>query len=126
MLDQKEYMDFIKTRIEEAISELKNDKELVIHCTKGEKKNFDTFNVPVIEDLKSTGGAIVETADGKVRIDLTVEALFEIKLEELRKIIYEILFDSAVGKMGREEKVVVKTKQEHVDAESKKQTKRRK
>lgn len=122
MLDQKEYLDFIKINIEEAISELKNSNELVIHCSKGEKKNFDGFNIPVIEDLKSIGGAIVETSDGKIRVDLTIEALFEIKLEELRKIIYERLFENITNFQGNDEN----KKQKSTDAESKKQIKRRK
>ena len=122
ILDQQEYTNFIKTNIKEAISELKNNKDLVIHCSKNEKKNFDAFNLPVIEDLKSIGGAIVETADGRVRIDLTMETLFEIKLEGLRKIIYERLFDDITK---RQENEGVK-KEEIADTGSKKQIKRRK
>jgi V/A-type H+-transporting ATPase subunit E len=38
------------------------------------------------------GGAIIESADGKVRVDNTLEQLFEEKREEIRKEIYGRLF----------------------------------
>ncbi|MBS3068650.1 hypothetical protein J4450_08140 [Candidatus Micrarchaeota archaeon] len=36
---------------------------------------------------------MVESSDGKVRLNLTLESLFETKREELRKMIYQKLFE---------------------------------
>jgi vacuolar-type H+-ATPase subunit E/Vma4 len=46
----------------------------------------------VVDDLEALGGAIVESSDGKVMIDLTLETLFETRRDEIRKQVYEKLF----------------------------------
>ena len=61
---------------------MKGDKSL-IPALKGAK---------VVEDLHGFGGALLESADGKIRMDLTLETLFESRRDEIRKKIYEKLF----------------------------------
>jgi vacuolar-type H+-ATPase subunit E/Vma4 len=48
--------------------------------------------VKVVEDLKGFGGALVESADGKIRMDLTLETQFDSRRDELRKSISDKLF----------------------------------
>lgn len=86
-----EYKKFLARSIPQAAAELgagptvrvcKGDRALVPEI-KGAK---------VVEDLEGLGGAIVESADGKIRIDLTIETMFETSRDEIRKRIHERLF----------------------------------
>jgi V/A-type H+-transporting ATPase subunit E len=86
-----EYKKFMKSAVSSAIAELKG-KDVVVHCIKGEKSLLPSEKAKAIEGLEATGGAVVETADGKIRIDLTLEALLGMKREALRKQIYLQLF----------------------------------
>lgn len=87
----KEYKNFLKKEIANAASEL--GSPVVVHILKGDRSLVPTLkNSKIVEDLDALGGAIVETNDGKVRIDLTLETLFETKRDEIRKQIYEKLF----------------------------------
>jgi vacuolar-type H+-ATPase subunit E/Vma4 len=89
----KEYGDFLSARIESGIKEIGIPNPVVRVC-KGDKKFVKNGNgkAKVVEDLEGIGGAIVESADGSVRVDLTMETLFEDKKEFLRKKLYEKLF----------------------------------
>ena len=87
----KEYGDFLSARIESGIKEIGIPNPVVRVC-KGDKKFVKNGKAKVVEDLEGMGGAIVESADGSVRVDLTMETLFEDKKEFLRKKLYEKLF----------------------------------
>jgi vacuolar-type H+-ATPase subunit E/Vma4 len=86
-----EYKRFLGKMIPEAANELGG--EVVIHVLKGEKIMVPAVKgSKILEDLEALGGAIVETTDGKIRVDLTLETLFETKRDDIRKGIYEKLF----------------------------------
>jgi V/A-type H+-transporting ATPase subunit E len=93
--EHKEYPNFLRNCLEKALEELAT-KDVIVHTVKGDKKYLTSFNGKIVEDLDSFGGLVVETADNKIRINLTVEELFEVKRDNFRKKIYEKLF----GKEG--------------------------
>lgn len=86
-----EYKRFMKAAVSEAAAEL--GRGAVVHLAKGDKK---TVPVPrgckVSEDLAGLGGVMVESADGKIRMDLTLETLFDIRRDDIRKEVSEKLF----------------------------------
>jgi V/A-type H+/Na+-transporting ATPase subunit E len=86
-----EYKKFLAKAVVEAAGELGGD--VSVHIVKGDKALIPAIKgAKVSEDLEVLGGAIVETADGNIRIDLTLETLFETRRDETRKRIYEKLF----------------------------------
>ncbi len=92
---KSEYKDFLKRTTVQALGELKSDR-LVLHCKKEDKAIVQTLvkdSTEIEDDLNSLGGFILETADGKIRLNLTLESVFETKREDLRKLIYQKLFD---------------------------------
>ncbi len=88
----KEYGDFLSGRVDAGIREL-GVSNPVVHLCKGDRKFLrNNGKAKILEDLEALGGAIVESADGSVRVDLTLETLFEEKKEFLRKKLYERMF----------------------------------
>ena len=87
----KEYPAFLNARVKEATEEIKT-KTHVAHVCRGDKKLLRDFRGTIKEDLPGMGGAIVESPDGTVRVDCTLETLFEDKRELLRKKLYERMF----------------------------------
>ncbi|MFH1520027.1 MAG: V-type ATP synthase subunit E family protein [Candidatus Micrarchaeota archaeon] len=86
-----EYKKFISKAVAEAVAELGSDA--TVRVLKGERKLIPTLkNAKIIEDLDALGGAIVESNDGRIRIDLTLETLFESRRDEIRKQIDDKLF----------------------------------
>ncbi|MBN2122621.1 V-type ATP synthase subunit E [Candidatus Micrarchaeota archaeon] len=85
------YGNFLNARVASAIRELSTPKP-VVHICRGDSKLLKGVNAKVVEDLSGMGGAIVESADGSVRVDYTLETLFEDKRELLRKKVYERMF----------------------------------
>ncbi|MDD5172310.1 MAG: V-type ATP synthase subunit E [Candidatus ainarchaeum sp.] len=85
-----EYKKFLNARVADALEEL--GAGATIHVVKGDKALTAVKNAKVVEDLEGLGGALVESADGKFRMNLTLETLFELRRDEVRKEIYEILF----------------------------------
>lgn len=86
-----EYKRFLTARVTEAMAELGEDS--TVHLVKGDKTIAAALkSTKVVEDLDGLGGAIVESADGKFRMNLTLETLFELSRDEVRKEIYEALF----------------------------------
>jgi len=88
----KEYKAFISKNVSAAVKEL--GAKLTVHVVKADKNLLP--NLPkgckVLADLDALGGAIIETQDGKMRVDLTLETLMELKRDELRKAISADLF----------------------------------
>ncbi len=89
----KDYADFMKRALVSATGEL-GEGVTVLHIVKGDKKFVSAFKGKVVEDLEADGGLLLETADGKVGIRLTLESILESKKDDLRKKISEKLFGS--------------------------------
>ncbi len=88
----KEYKQFLKTSIRGAVNDLGGQK-LIVHVVKGDAKLVEKIpNARIIEDLQGFGGVIVETTDGKMRVNMTLETLVESRKDELRKRIYDLMF----------------------------------
>ncbi|MCI0503292.1 V-type ATP synthase subunit E [Candidatus Micrarchaeota archaeon] len=86
-----EYKKFLGKAVAEAAAELGGN--VSVHIVKGDKPLLPAIKgAKVSEGLEALGGAIVETTDGKIRIDLTLETLFEARRDETRKRIYDKLF----------------------------------
>jgi vacuolar-type H+-ATPase subunit E/Vma4 len=91
MKKSPEYKKFLKDSVDRAVSELGDGS--IIHLLKGDKENISKMkNVSIVEDLNGLGGAIVESSDGKVIVDLSLETLYELRKDDLRKQISEKLF----------------------------------
>lgn len=88
---EKEYPKFLNERVKSGLQELAVQKP-VVHVCKGDKKLLKGVSAVVSEGLPGMGGAIVESQDGSVRVDCTLETLFEEKKELLRKTLYAKLF----------------------------------
>jgi len=87
------YRAFMKSAVAAAIKNLEGGR-LVVHVLKSDKKFLPKTNsrTKVVTDLDAVGGVIVETADGRMRVNYTLEAVFESESESLRKKISERLF----------------------------------
>ena len=87
-----EYKKFLKASVKQAVSDIKASKPFIRVC-KGDAKVLGKINgCKVKEDLICFGGAIVESKDGSMRVNLTLEMLIDSKRDELRKQIYDSLF----------------------------------
>jgi len=89
----KEYKDFLSRSVSAALKELKGTK-LSVHVRKEDKKLLPKLpdGCKVSAELGALGGAVIETQDGKMKVDLTLETLFELRRDDLRKMISEKLF----------------------------------
>ncbi len=88
----KEYKAFMTRGVKLAVQEL-GGPGLVIHVCKGEGRLIGKVRgAKVVEDLDALGGLIVETKDGKLRENLTLETIFESRRDEFRKVIGDNLF----------------------------------
>lgn len=89
----KEYKEFLSKNVSAALKELKGMK-LKVHVRKEDKKLLPKLpnGCKAVTDLDALGGAVIETQDGKMKVDLTLETLFELKRDELRKMIAAKLF----------------------------------
>lgn len=92
---QPSYKEFLRKIVSKATEELKAQAgDVIVYCTKEDKALLPDTKAKVVPTLDSFGGAIVESADGAIRVDLTLESLFENKRDELRSLIYKKLFES--------------------------------
>ncbi len=89
----KEYKDFLSKNVSAAVKEFKGMK-LRVRVRKEDRKLLPKLpnGCKAVADLDALGGAVIETQDGKMRVDLTLETLFELKRDELRKMIAGKLF----------------------------------
>ena len=86
-----QYKSFLKKSVQDAVKELGGKP--TVHIIKGDSPALGKVNgAKTVADLDCLGGAIVESSDGSVRIDLRLETLFELKRDDLRKVVYEKLF----------------------------------
>lgn len=89
----KEYKSFMSNEVSNALKEFKGVK-IVVHVVKNDKKLLPKMpkGCKVVADLDALGGAVIETQDGKMKVDLTLETLFELRRDDLRKLISSELF----------------------------------
>ena len=89
----KEYKDFLSKSVSAAVKELGGVK-LTVRVSKEDKKFLPKLpkSCKIANNLDALGGAVIETQDGKMKVDLTLEILFEFRRDELRKMISEKLF----------------------------------
>jgi vacuolar-type H+-ATPase subunit E/Vma4 len=86
-----EYKKFMKNSIPTAAAEL--DGKVTVHVVKGDKALVPKLkNAKIAEDLSGLGGALVESADGRIRVDLRLETLVDTGRDEIRKQIAAALF----------------------------------
>ncbi len=86
-----EYRIFIKRSLDDAIREIgRPEKDLVVRISPGEKDlvqgNFQTIEDP---SLKELGGIIVETRDGSIRSNRSLEEILNERSSEIKSSIYE-------------------------------------
>lgn len=86
----RQYAEKTRERISSAVKELGG--KAVIHVKKGDKKLFPVNGAEVREDAEILGGAIVESRDARLRIDLSVEEMLNAQRDAVRKEIYKWLF----------------------------------
>jgi vacuolar-type H+-ATPase subunit E/Vma4 len=85
----RQYANRMKARLASAASEVGGKP--VVHVRKDDKA-LSAKGADVRRDADILGGAIVESRDGKLRIDISLEALLEAERDSLRKEIYERMF----------------------------------
>lgn len=86
----RQYAEKAKAKISSAVKEL--GSRAVIRVKKGDKKLLSVNGAEVREDADILGGAIVESTDAKLRIDLSVEEMLNAQRDMIRKEIYRRLF----------------------------------
>lgn len=87
----KSYKDFLKKSVQDAVAQL--GAKSTIHIVKADAAVLGKMNgCKIISDLDALGGAIIESEDKSVRIDIRLETLFELQRDKLRKDIYEHIF----------------------------------
>ena len=85
------YKKFLKDALPAAASDLGG--RVTIHVVKGDKSLVPSIkNCKVAEDLSGLGGALVESQDGRIRVDLRLETLVDAKRDEIRSKIAKALF----------------------------------
>ncbi|MFA5077106.1 MAG: V-type ATP synthase subunit E family protein [Candidatus Micrarchaeia archaeon] len=94
----RNYAEKLRKSVSSVVSEFGG--KAVVHVRKGDKKLLASVGAPVVEDADILGGAIVESKDGRLRIDLSMEELLEANRDAVRKDIYAALFSEA-NKKGR-------------------------
>lgn len=92
MRKSADYKKFMENSVSSAVAELGSDA--IVHVIKGEKELVPRMKgIKVAEDLESElGGAIIESTDGRVRINMSMETIIESKKDELRAKINEKMF----------------------------------
>jgi V/A-type H+-transporting ATPase subunit E len=86
-----EYKKFLKKAVPAAAADLGGT--VVIHVVKGDKSAIPKVkNAKVVEDLKGLGGALVESQDGRIRVDLRLETLVDTRRDDIRSRIAKGLF----------------------------------
>ena len=85
------YKSFLEQSVKQAMKELGG--ACTIHVSKSDAALLAKLqNCKIAIDLEALGGAIVESEDRTVRIDLRIETLFDIRRDGLRKDVNDRLF----------------------------------
>jgi V/A-type H+-transporting ATPase subunit E len=86
-----EYKKFLGSAFSSSVSELGSGA--VVHVAKGDRALLPSQKgVKVVEDLEGLGGLLAESADGKIRMDMTLETMFDSRRDEVRKQVHDKLF----------------------------------
>ncbi|AEC51749.1 V-type ATP synthase subunit E [Pyrococcus sp. NA2] len=101
-MSEDEYFESVKALLKEAVSELNerkvrvmsNEKTLSLIGARIEeiKAELGDVSIELGEVIKTIGGVVVETEDGRIRIDNTFEARMERLEGEIRSTIAKVLF----------------------------------
>ncbi len=84
------YSKWLSSRVADALKQL-GEKAVVI-VAKGDRKLLFGLKARVEESLGGLGGAMVESEDGRTRIDLRLETLLEMRSDDIRRILAKELF----------------------------------
>ncbi len=88
------YSKFMKNILSKALKEM-NESFVIIHIVKGDKRflgSLRSVKSKIVEDLKYSGGILIENRSKTVSINYSLEAIYEMKKNKLRKEIYDSLF----------------------------------
>jgi V/A-type H+-transporting ATPase subunit E len=86
-----EYRKYMARSANDAVAEL--GAGATIHVVRGDKALLGQVKgAKIVEDLDSLGGVLAESADGKIRMNFTLETLFEGRRDEVRKQVHDLLF----------------------------------
>ena len=85
------YPAFLKEKTQRAIQDI-GVSSITIHVVKGDKTHLKSIKAKIVEDLKASGGVLVENKSKDIFVKYTLETLLEVKKPELRKRIYLSLF----------------------------------
>lgn len=87
-----EYARWLAREVSKAVGEFSG--KAIVRVVAGDKKLLSKISAKVEEDLHALGGAVVESADGKMRVDLRFETLFESRSDDIRRKLASELFES--------------------------------
>jgi vacuolar-type H+-ATPase subunit E/Vma4 len=97
----RDYPKLLKRLIEKGAKEL-GRKDFVVMVRSADRKAAKDMKYSLSEDsAECEGGAVVMSSDEKVRVDMTFEALFASKKEDLRKQIYTALFGKRMAEIPK-------------------------
>ncbi|MGV8176896.1 MAG: V-type ATP synthase subunit E [Candidatus Bilamarchaeaceae archaeon] len=85
----KQYAGFMADSAASAEKEL--GARMTVHVRKGDRK-YVPKKYKAVEDLDASGGLIAESDGGKIRMNFTLEEVFETRKDELRRRIAQKLF----------------------------------
>lgn len=84
----QDYRKLLSRMLEHARSRL--GKDVRVRCRPQDRQVFEKLGAQVVAaDLQSVGGAVFESADGSLQLDLRFEELMRLRAEELRSAILE-------------------------------------
>ncbi len=84
------YAEKMREKIASAIREVGG--KAVVRVKKGEKKLLSLNGIEVREDADISGGAVVESKDGRMRVDLSMDSMLAAQKDAVRKETYARLF----------------------------------
>jgi len=85
------YKSFLEQSVRKAAAELGGNA--TVHVAKSDAASLGKLHgCKVVAGLEGLGGAVVESEDRSVRIDLRLETLFEIRRDGLRKEVHDRIF----------------------------------
>ncbi|HLD59517.1 MAG TPA: V-type ATP synthase subunit E family protein [Candidatus Bilamarchaeaceae archaeon] len=92
----KKYKEFVIRSAKTAYEQF--GKDAVFYICRGEKSLLPKgLNAKVVESDLS-GGLIIESSDAKFRLDFSFDSLFDVQKEDLRKMVYQMLFEKKSDK----------------------------
>ncbi|MFH1722815.1 MAG: V-type ATP synthase subunit E family protein [Candidatus Altiarchaeota archaeon] len=87
--DDNRYPKILQNLVDEGLKELGDDS--TVYVNKGDEKLVKAKKISE-KEIESVGGVIIESSDGRIRVDSTIDSLFHQKTEYLRRQIFSELF----------------------------------